>query len=63
MDLGLHGRAAIVTGSSRGIGRATASALADEGTRLVLNARGADALNAVADGVQDALDPREREPA
>jgi 3-oxoacyl-[acyl-carrier protein] reductase len=48
MDLGLRGRVAIVTGSSRGIGRAIASALADEGTRLVLNARGADALNAVA---------------
>ncbi|MCA1647336.1 MAG: SDR family oxidoreductase [Chloroflexi bacterium] len=48
MDLGLRGRVAIVTGSSRGIGRAIASALADEGARLVLNARGADALQAVA---------------
>jgi 3-oxoacyl-[acyl-carrier protein] reductase len=49
MDLGLRGRVAIVTGSSRGIGRAIASALADEGTRLVLNARGAEALQTVAD--------------
>jgi 3-oxoacyl-[acyl-carrier protein] reductase len=51
MDLGLRGRVAIVTGSSRGIGRAIASSLADEGTRLVLNARGADALKAAADGL------------
>lgn len=49
MDLGLHGRVAIVTGSSRGIGRAIASSLADEGARLVLNARGAEALTSVAE--------------
>jgi 3-oxoacyl-[acyl-carrier protein] reductase len=39
---------AIVTGSSRGIGRAIAHSLAAEGARVVLNARGADALQAVA---------------
>src|SRR6267143_1625847 len=49
MDLGLRGRVAIVTGSSRGIGRAIASSLADEGARLVINARGAEALQTVAD--------------
>src|ERR1700738_4517600 len=49
MDLGLRGRVAIVTGSSRGIGRAIASSLAHEGARVVLNARGAEALQSVAD--------------
>ena len=44
MDLGLAGKAAIVTGSSRGIGRAIAIALADEGCDIVLCARGEQAL-------------------
>jgi 3-oxoacyl-[acyl-carrier protein] reductase len=49
MDLGLAGRVAIVTGSSRGIGRAIASSLAAEGVRLTVNARGAEPLKAFAD--------------
>ena len=39
MELGLHDRVAIVTGSSRGIGRQIALDLAREGAHLVLNAR------------------------
>ena len=39
MDLELRGKIAIVTGSSRGIGRAIALALAGEGCRVVLCAR------------------------
>lgn len=44
MELGLAGRAAIVTGASRGIGRATAVALAAEGCRVLLCGRDTDAL-------------------
>jgi len=44
MDLGLAGRAAIVAGGSRGIGRATALALAGEGCRVAVAARGEEAL-------------------
>ena len=39
MDLGLDGRVGIVSGASRGIGRAIATALAAEGVRVVLAAR------------------------
>jgi NAD(P)-dependent dehydrogenase (short-subunit alcohol dehydrogenase family) len=42
---------AVVTGASRGLGRALARALADEGWSLVLDARGAEALGAVAAGL------------
>lgn len=47
MDLNLTNKAAIVTGGSRGIGRAIALALADEGCRVAICARGEDALRAV----------------
>ncbi len=48
MDLGLGGRAAVVTASSRGLGRAAALALAGEGCDLVLSSRGGPALEATA---------------
>jgi 3-oxoacyl-[acyl-carrier protein] reductase len=44
MDLGIAGKAALVTAGSRGLGRATALALADEGVRVMLSGRDADAL-------------------
>ena len=55
MDLGLHRRVAVVTAASKGLGRATALALAAEGARIVLNARDADALAAVADQIEHAV--------
>jgi 3-oxoacyl-[acyl-carrier protein] reductase len=44
MDLGLEGRVAVVAASSKGLGRAVADALASDGARLVISARGAEAL-------------------
>ena len=58
MELGLTGKVALVTGSSRGIGRATALALSREGALVVLCARGADELDravAAAGGRERAL--------
>ena len=46
MDLGLSGKVAIVTGASRGIGRAIAQVLSAEGMRLVLAARSPEGLAA-----------------
>ena len=48
MDLGLAGRVALVTAASKGLGRATALALAAEGCDLVLSSRGGAALQATA---------------
>jgi 3-oxoacyl-[acyl-carrier protein] reductase len=44
MDLNLHEKVVLITGSSRGIGLATARAFAAEGCCLMLSARSADAL-------------------
>jgi len=46
MDLGISGRVALVTASSKGLGRASALALADEGCKVVVCARGEEALRA-----------------
>jgi 3-oxoacyl-[acyl-carrier protein] reductase len=46
MDLELIGKVAIVTGSSRGIGRGIATRLSEEGAHVVMCARGSDDLDA-----------------
>lgn len=52
MDLGLTGKVAIVTGGSRGLGLAAATALAAEGAHVVICARGEDALTRAAAALQ-----------
>ena len=49
MDLGLKGKVAAVTGGSRGLGFYSARALAAEGAKLAICARGADGLEAAAE--------------
>ena len=39
MDLQLYGKSALITGSSKGIGLAIATALAAEGVRVIVNGR------------------------
>ncbi len=48
MDLGLSGKRALITGASKGIGRAIAEVLAEEGCALVLASRSQPVLEAVA---------------
>src|SRR5437773_10800032 len=50
-DFDLTGRVAIVTGGSRGIGEATALALADHGAGVVITGRKPDGLKAAADRI------------
>ena len=54
MDLGLHGRSALVCASSKGLGRGCAFALAREGARVTLVARGAEALERTAADIRAA---------
>ena len=50
----MQGRLAVVTGASRGIGAATAAAVAAAGAHAVLAARDGQALEAVAKRIRDA---------
>jgi 3-oxoacyl-[acyl-carrier protein] reductase len=53
MDLGIRGKTALVCASSKGLGRGCAEALAEAGVDLVMNARGAEALEETAQGIRD----------
>ena len=48
MDLGIAGKTALVTASSKGLGRAAALALSTEGVRVAINARGEERLRQTA---------------
>ena len=52
MELGLTGRVAVVTGGSKGIGKAIARGLAEEGVNLILLARGKELLEKTAEEIR-----------
>ncbi len=49
----LSGKVAVITGSSRGIGRAIAEAMADQGAKVVISSRKAEACEEAARGIND----------
>jgi 3-oxoacyl-[acyl-carrier protein] reductase len=57
MDLGLEGRAFVVGGASRGIGKAIAAELVREGARVLMMARGGEALESAAAELGDSAVP------
>ena len=56
MDLHLRGRRVLITGASKGIGAAAARAFAEEGCRLLIVARGAKALEHLAQQLRSEYD-------
>jgi NAD(P)-dependent dehydrogenase (short-subunit alcohol dehydrogenase family) len=56
MDLRLDGKVALVTGASRGIGRAIAAAYAEAGARVLISSRKQDALEEAAKGMAGDVD-------
>ena len=54
MELGLKGRVAVITGGSKGIGRAIARGLAAQGVDLLLLARGMEQLEQTAGDIRQA---------
>jgi 3-oxoacyl-[acyl-carrier protein] reductase len=58
MDLDIHGKRAIVCAASKGLGKACAKALADEGAEVTINARDRDMLEATAAEIRAASGAR-----
>ncbi len=58
MDLGLQDKVALVMAASKGLGRACATALAAEGARVTIGARGTQALEKTAQEIQKATRSR-----
>src|SRR5579863_1215051 len=58
MDLGLREKVAIVMAASKGLGRASAEALAAEGTRVTIGAREAETLEKTAREIRQATGSR-----
>src|SRR5258708_35277535 len=54
MDFGIRGKTALVCAASKGLGRGCAISLAREGVRLVITARGREALEATAAEIRKA---------
>ena len=52
MDMGIRGKVAIVLAASKGLGRASAAALASEGVQLVIGARNQQVLEAAAHQIE-----------
>lgn len=57
MDLGLNGKVALIAASSKGLGKASAMSLAQEGAKLAICARNEGELNAAADEMREAGSP------
>jgi NAD(P)-dependent dehydrogenase (short-subunit alcohol dehydrogenase family) len=56
MEVSLQGKVALVTGASRGIGKAIARGFADSGARVMLSSRKLDGLKAAADEIGGDVD-------
>ncbi|SVD66193.1 uncharacterized protein METZ01_LOCUS419047, partial [marine metagenome] len=52
MDLNLNNKTALITGASKGIGKAIAQAMAEEGCNLVITARSEDKLKELKTEIQ-----------